>query len=221
MKGMAPVQNRYLKLLLYICVWLGLNVLWELRAIILYTGIHFPFLFMGAAALSFAPIVGITVLLLMVLFKSRKLNLAALIWLILATAAANPPIYLLSVSLFSVVTVLICNVYLTVIICNRDQPLRHANKISWTFAIIFVLCLTSPKLSARFAINGYATANTAVNTHLNLTTDHKNQLKNHGITTIAPSQPKVELSGVGDIKITITRIGILYFSTIGNYSYDW
>lgn len=215
------MQNRYLRLLMYLGVWLGLNILWELRATILYSGVNFPFMFMGVMVLSFAPLIGITVLLLMTLFKRRELNLTALIWLILATVASNPPIYLLSTSVFSVIAVLICNVYLAVIICNHDRSLKHTSLITWTFAVVFVLCLMSPNLSARFAINGYSTFNSALKTHIGLTTKHKNELQQRGSTTIKPHHPNIKISGVGDIDIQITRLGPFYFSTIGNYVYEW
>lgn len=51
------MQNRYFKFLMYLGVWLGLNILWGLRSAILYSGVSFPTMFMGMMALSFAPII--------------------------------------------------------------------------------------------------------------------------------------------------------------------
>lgn len=41
------MQNRYFKFLMYLGVWLGLNILWGLRSAILYSGVSFPTMFMG------------------------------------------------------------------------------------------------------------------------------------------------------------------------------
>lgn len=221
MRKMRLMQNRYFKFLMYLGVWLGLNILWGLRSAILYSGVSFPTMFMGMMALSFAPIIGVTILLLMTLFRSRKLNLVALIWMILASVTSMPPIYLLSVSMFSVVSVLVCDTYLAVIICNRDRPVKAVNQVALGLIVIFVLCLLSPEISARFAINGYSDPNTAIKTGVQLTSKNNDALQTNGLTTVTPRRPNVEISGVGNINIKIQRIGVFYFSTVGNYSYDW
>ncbi|AMV62934.1 Hypothetical protein ADU70_1450 [Pediococcus damnosus] len=213
------MQHRYLKMLIYFCVWMGLNILWVLRSIS-YLTVDSTMLVGKSIALHFAPIVGITVLLLMTLFKWRPLNLVALIWLVLATITARPPIYLLSVGMFGGILVLICDVYLTVIICNHDQPVKYVNQIAVILGIAFFLCLLSPKLSAQFASSGYSDPVTATKTEITVTKKNTNQLKTNNVTRITPRHPKIYLNGVGDINLKIRRIGIFYFS-YADYVYKW
>ncbi|WP_412989245.1 hypothetical protein ACLJJ6_09685 [Pediococcus siamensis] len=206
---------------IFFSVWLGLTILWGLRSISAYHEIRMPLQFTSIVILNFAPIIGIMVLLLMTLFRSRKLNLTALIFLILATLTSRPPIYLLSVSLFGVPLVLICNIYLSVIICNHDQPLPVAKWVAVLIGVGFLLCLRSPQLSARFAITGYADPLTAMQTRVTVNSEAKQRLKQNGTILITPKDPEVTLSGVGKINLKVKRIGFLYFSQIGNYTYEW
>jgi len=213
------MRYRNLRIPIYFCVWMGLNILWALRAIS-YPTVESTMLVGKGMVLNFVPLAGITVLLLMTLFKWRPINLIALIFLILATITAKPPIYLLPVAMFGVVFVLICDAYLAVIICNHDRPAKYVNQIAVIIGVLFCLCLLSPKLSAHLASSSYADPFAAAKTEIVLTDSNVNQLKKNKLTIVTPKQPRISIKGIGNISFKIRRFGIFYVS-YADYKYHW